>query len=167
MPLDDLEKGELKELLIKCWMTHDGMWFLHCLKEFGIEKTNKINKAAGRSLAAVEIVRVRKAFGIAKIETFEEFKGALARAREVLTGEFMKFDFNYPAENLMRIQTDKCFAYEGMKRLGVSDNYECGIFSRMEGWFDGLGVKYDVRPRVEGCMMQTEGRCYRNYTFYF
>ena len=37
---------DLKELLVKCWMTHDAMWFLHTLNDGGIEKANKINKAA-------------------------------------------------------------------------------------------------------------------------
>jgi len=50
-----LSKNELKEILNKNWMTHDAMWFYNCLQEFGIEKTNKINKAAVRDMAAIEI----------------------------------------------------------------------------------------------------------------
>ena len=26
-----IDKNELKELLLKCWMTHDGMWFYHSI----------------------------------------------------------------------------------------------------------------------------------------
>jgi|WetSurMetagenome_2_1015567.scaffolds.fasta_scaffold106307_2 hypothetical protein len=33
-----LEGRALKKLLIKCRMTHDAMWFYHCLQECGIEK---------------------------------------------------------------------------------------------------------------------------------
>ena len=55
-----LEKKELKDLLVKCWMTHDAMWFYHCLQECGIEKTNRINRAAVKAVAAVEIRRLRK-----------------------------------------------------------------------------------------------------------
>jgi len=162
-----LSKEELKELLIKCWMTHDGMWFFHCLQECGIEKTNKVNKAAGRSLAQIELKRIKKAFGIGDITAFEELKGAIEKAREVLIGEFMDFSFNYPEKNVFHIEANQCFAYEGMKRIGVSHQYECGIFSRMEGWFDGLGTKYSVMPQVKGCMMHTDGHCFRDYTFYF
>ena len=61
------KENELKELLIKSWMTHDGMWFYHCLKECGIEKTNKINKAASKSLGTIEIKRFKKAFNIDSI----------------------------------------------------------------------------------------------------
>ncbi|MFX0137893.1 MAG: DUF6125 family protein, partial [Candidatus Hodarchaeota archaeon] len=64
--MKSLNQKELKELLIKCWMTHDGMWFYHCLKECGIEKTNKINKSAVKSMAKIEIKRIIKAFNLGK-----------------------------------------------------------------------------------------------------
>lgn len=165
--MKSLNKRELKELLIKCWMTHDGMWFFHCLQEFGIEKTNKVNKAAGRSLAAIEIKRIKRAFGIGKIETFEGLKDAVGKTGEVLCGEFMDSSMSSPSNDVLHIEMHQCFAYEGMKRMGVPDQYECGIFSRMEGWFDGLEVKYSVTPQVTGCMMHTNGNCFRDYRFYF
>jgi hypothetical protein len=60
---NSLSKNELKEILNKNWMTHDAMWFYNCLQEFGIEKTNKINKAAIRDMAVIEIKRIQKAVG--------------------------------------------------------------------------------------------------------
>ena len=68
----EIGKKELKELLLKCWMTHDGMWFYHSMQNLGIEKANQINKAAIKSLAGIEMERIRKAFGLKEIETFEE-----------------------------------------------------------------------------------------------
>ena len=55
-------------------MTHDSMWFSHCTREFGIDKANKLNKAAIKSLAPIEVKRIKTALGIKKqpIETFEE-----------------------------------------------------------------------------------------------
>jgi hypothetical protein len=52
MTIASLETGQLKELLNKGWMTHDAMWFYNCLQEVGIEKTNKINRAAVKMMAA-------------------------------------------------------------------------------------------------------------------
>ena len=69
-----LKKKELKEILIKNWMTHDAMWFYHCLQECGIERANKINKAAVRSMGMIEIRRIQEAIGIDKVETFEALK---------------------------------------------------------------------------------------------
>lgn len=46
-------------------------------------------------------------------------------------------------------------------------NYQCRIFERMEGWAEGLGLKYSVTPQLQGCMMHTEGRCFREFHFEF
>ncbi len=162
-----LEKKELKELLNKCWMTHDAMWFYNCLRECGIEKTNKVNRAAVKALAAVEIKRMKKAVGVDKLETFSEFWDFFQIAMATLTGEFMKYSFVSKDINHIRGTWRQCFAHDGIKALGVIDQYECGVMGRVESWFDSLGVKYEVEPKVTQCMMHTEGQCYRDYTFFF
>ena len=53
--LTQIEKNDLRELLVKGWMTHDAMWLYHCFQECGMEKTNRINKAAVQSMSAIEI----------------------------------------------------------------------------------------------------------------
>ena len=40
---DQLDKNQLKEILVKCWMTHDGAWFYNCYNELGIEKPHPHN----------------------------------------------------------------------------------------------------------------------------
>ena len=97
-----LEKKELKELLTKCWMTHDAMWFAHCLQECGIEKTNKINRAAVKAVAAVEIKRLKKAAGVERLETFAEFWDFFRFTMATLTGDFMKYSFESKETNHIR-----------------------------------------------------------------
>jgi hypothetical protein len=162
-----LKKNELKEILIKNWMTHDAMWFYHCLQECGIEKTNKINKAAVRAMGMIEMKRIQKAVGIDKVETFEGFKSLIEAAWDIGKGDFMKASFRLPARNVLRGDFENCFAYEGIKQLGAIEQYQCGIFERIYGWFDGMGIKYSVSPQVEGCMMHTDGKCFREFTFNF
>jgi hypothetical protein len=162
-----LEKSELKELLSKNWMTHDAMWFHHCLQEFGIEKTNKINQAAVRDMSAIEIKRIQKAFGLGQPTTFAEFKILFDMAMAVATGKFMKYSYSAPATNHIHAEWHSCFAYEGMKALGVADRYECGIMLRIDTWLDTLGIKYEVEPKVTGCMMHTDGKCAWDYRFFF
>lgn len=41
--LDTIDKKQLKEVLIKSWITHDAMWVYHTAREFGMERTNTIN----------------------------------------------------------------------------------------------------------------------------
>jgi hypothetical protein len=162
-----LEKKDLKELLNKGWMTHDAMWFYNCLQECGIEKTNKINKAAVKGMAAVEIKRIRKALGMPQVETFDQFKQFFDMTMKIATGDFMKYAYTITAINIMHAEWKSYFAYDGMKAMGVVDKYECGIMLRIDTWLDTLGIKYTVSPKVTGCMMHTDGVCYRDYTFFF
>ena len=60
---EQLTKKELIEILGKCWMTHDGMWFYNTFMEYGMESANRINKAAIKSLAPIEIHRLKKTDG--------------------------------------------------------------------------------------------------------
>jgi Family of unknown function (DUF6125) len=161
------EKDELKELLVKNWMTHDAMWFAHCLREFGIEKTNKINRAAASAMSAIEIKRIKKAVGAGSLETWAEFKRFFDMAMGIATGKFMNYTYIIPIKNMMHGEWKSCFAYEGVKALGLIDHYECGIMLRIETWLDTLGIKYEVEPQVTGCMMHTDGKCYRDYRFFF
>ena len=163
-----LRRNDLRELLIKCWMTHDAMWFMHCVQEFGIEKTNKINKAAVKSMALMEIKRVMKAFGFERISTFEEFKKLITQMSDI-QAYFMSFSFSFPRQNVMRFnwEDQNCFAYKGMKRVGMIEYYRCAIYDRVEGWLDGLGLTYTVTPEITTCLMHCTGKCWREYTISF
>jgi hypothetical protein len=162
-----LDNNELREILIKNWMTHDAMWFHHCLQECGIERTNKINKAAVRAMGMIEIKRIQKALRIDEVETFEDFRLLSDATWSIVKGEFMSFSYSYPAKNILRGSFENCFAYEGITQLGAIEQYQCGIFERIYGWYDGMGIRYSVSPQVEGCMMHTDGRCFREFTFDF
>jgi len=166
MTIATLETKQLKELLNKGWMTHDAMWFYSSLQEVGIEKTNKINRAAVRAMAAVEMKRMKKALGVAEIKTFAQFYELFEASMNIVSGDFMKYRFYSPRLNVIHGEWQSCFAYDGIKALGVIDRYECGIMDRIEAWLDVLGLKWEVEPKVTGCMMHTEGKCYREYRFF-
>ena len=165
--MKSLDKKELKELLVKCWMTHDGLWFYHSLQENGIEKTNRANQAAAKSIGMIEAKRILKAFGIEKIATLEELKKFMEEGFEVVRGDFMNFTFDWTAEGALHVTTSRCFAHDGIKKMGAIDGYDCGIFARVGGWFDGLEIQYKIDPPLEGCMLYKDGACYRDFTFHF
>ena len=79
----------------------------------------------------------------------------------------MKYKYNFPAKNILHAEWENCFAYDGMKAMGVVDRYECGIMLRINTWLETLGIQYDIEPKVTGCMMHTNGRCFRDYRFFF
>ena len=165
--IDNLSGQELKELLVKGWMTHDAMWFYHSLQEYGIEQTNKINLAAIRSMAAVEVKRMQKALGMGKgkPESYEEVRALFDGMMSIVRGKFMDFDDSWLSEKRVRWEYHSCWAYTGVKGLGVIDKYQCGVILRVTTWFETLGIRCDVIPPVEGCLMHRNGRCAGEISF--
>ncbi|MCC6751649.1 MAG: hypothetical protein IT371_28615 [Deltaproteobacteria bacterium] len=166
-PVRTLEPAELKELLIKSWLTHDAMWFRHCAEALGLERANQLNLQAVRSMAAVEIRRLVKALGLGEVRDMNALRALLDGAWQLIRADFMGFRLTYPRPNVLRWETDRCFAFDGVSQLGAAAQYHCGIFPRMETWLETLGVRYTVAPAFEGCLMHQTGACAREYTFSF
>jgi hypothetical protein len=169
--VDEIGMDELKELLIKNWMTHDGMWFYQCVLALGIEQTNRLNKGAIKALAEIETNRAKKILGIEKdrIDTFEELRDFLYGAFGLSVGDFMSGTFSFPEQDMMRweVGDQGCFAYRGMKRMGVIDRYQCGVLYRVLCWIENLGVRYSVSPEISGCLFHSNGKCAGDVKFSF
>jgi hypothetical protein len=170
--LDNVDIRDLKELLVKGWMTHDAMWFYHSLKETGIETTNRVNLAAVRAMAGIEIQRMKRFFGLPPeqgLGSFEELEAFFEKTMEAVMPKFMKFSYRFLQPDMVHVawQSGECFAYKGIKGLGVIEHYRCGVMPRVETWFDGLGLTYTAEPAMTGCMMHAQGECWRKYRFRF
>lgn len=169
--IDRLSKNELSDLISKCWMTHDGMWFYNSFLEFGIETANKLNKSAIRSLASIEIKHIKKALGIKdiRIDTYEEFKGFFSSISDILVPDFMNVILSFPRENVVHWEFNdkRCFAYNGIKLLGVNDNYECGPIYRIKCWLMALGINFEISPEIEKCISPHDGKCSGDFILLF
>jgi hypothetical protein len=163
--LDRIEKTEIRDLLGKGWLTHDGMWFYHTCKEFGIERANALNKAAIKSLAPIEIERTKRVLGVdkEKFDTFDKIMDFMLAALELTLPDsvFKKINFSSPSRGLIRWdwESGQCFAYKGMKQIGAIDGYRCGVLYRIECWLEALGVTCSMHPKVDGCLMYENGAC--------
>jgi hypothetical protein len=169
--LEQIGIHEIKEHIIRNWMTHDGMWFFHCLQAHGIEEANRLNRAAIRSLSAMEIRRALVLFGLDSqpIDTFGRVREVIDAAFTVSCGDFMGFSYTFPRHNVLSWEfADKaCFAYRGMRRMGVVDRYECGVLYRVCCWLDHAGVSYEASRDITGCLMHTHGSCSGEIRFGF
>ena len=167
--LETLEKMDIKELLSKGWITHDAMWFFHSLQEVGIEKTNRINRAAVQSMSKIEVERLKKALGYQNkpINTFDELTYFLTQAMDLVLARFMRFKVSTPEKNVIHweMEKDACFAFKGVSGMGVIDQYDCGVLYRIESWFQALGIDYEMRPRVTTCLMHATGECKGDFVF--
>ena len=163
--LDKIDKRDIRNLLGKGWLTHDGMWFFHVYQELGIEKANKLNRAAIKSLAPIEVERAKRVLGIKKkrVDTFEEIMDFMLPALELTVPDsvFKMLHFGSPSKNVIEWnwQNGQCFAYKGMKQMGTIDQYHCGVMYRIECWLESLGVTHSIQPRIEGCLMHEKGQC--------
>lgn len=159
----ELQRKEVMDLLSKCWMTHDGMWFFHCVQALGIEKTNELNKSAITSLSLFEVARLLKILEIeTPIENFEAFKSFFHEASELMIPEFMNVVFSYAKENTMawKVEAGACFAYKGAHRMGVIAQYECGVLHRVKCWLDAVGIDSRFTPDIGLCHMHRSGACH-------
>jgi hypothetical protein len=163
--LDKIEKTDIRNLLGKGWLTHDGLWFYHTCRELGIEKANTLNQAAIRSLAPIEIGRAKQILGMGqeKINDFARLMDFLLAALELTLPDsvFRKFHFSAPSRDVLRWEWEKgqCFAYKGMKQIGAIASYRCGVMYRIECWLEALGIRYSMHPRIDGCLMHETGAC--------
>jgi hypothetical protein len=161
MAAADITINDMRDVLTKDWLTHDAMWFYSCCQELGIEKTNKLNKSAIALLAPVETRRMIKVLGMQNesFDNFDKVRRFFLGAREFVIPEWMDFVWTMDKEGILEWQWRNCFAYEGVKRLGVADKYECGVMFRIENWLKALEVKYEMIPVINGCLMHRCGEC--------
>lgn len=161
--IEQMTKEELVELIGKCWMTHDGMWFAHSLMEHGIETTNRLNKAAIRALADIEIKRFLRLLTVSpdQLTSLETIKNFFSAAADLLIPRFMNVDiaFEDPNRITWKFTDRQCFAYTGIKMLQVENEYECGPLYRIQCWLKSLGIGYEMDPPVDKCMMPKQGGC--------
>lgn len=163
--LDGIEKTEIRDLLGKGWLTHDGMWFYHICQECGIERANALNKAAIKSLAPIEIGRAKRVLGLQKgsVDNFDELMDFMLASLELTLPDsvFKKISFSSPSRGLIHWdwESGQCFAYKGMKQIGAIDGYCCGVMYRIECWLEALGIRYSMHTRIEGCLMPNPNNC--------
>lgn len=168
---DEVSKDELRELLGKGWLTHDGAWFVSVAQEMGMEAANRMNKAAIRAMAPFETRRTMKVLGVTREEladftVVKDFVGAglgLIMPDSVVT----RLHLDYPEENVMRWRWDpgQCFAFKSMTQLGLAEQYECGVLYRIGCWLDALGIAYEMTPRPVMCRMLEDGECAGEFVF--
>jgi len=163
-PPDHLTPAEVRDLLAKGWLTHDGMWFDAAARSLGVEAANDLNRAAIRAMAPFEVRRLLEAFAAERgtLQDAAAVAAFVAAAVRLVTPESVSSHLRVTAgEGALRWEWDpgECFAYKGMARYGWLADYHCGVIYRIECWLEALGVRPRGAPVVEGCLMHTTDRC--------
>ncbi len=157
-----LDQDAVRDLLLRNWMTHDAMWFREAVTRRGIAEANAINRAAVRSMAVVEAGRIRRLIGLEAVARLEDVRAFFTAAVDLVIPAFIACEFEWESEaSAVTLRVTRCFAHDGVAGLGLIDQYECGIFERIYGWLDALGVGFAAVPDTLECLLHTRGACAR------
>jgi hypothetical protein len=152
-----LSHEEREALLIKGWMSHDARWFMAVAEASGLQAANRLNQVAAHGVGKVEALRLVRALGLPPVTELDDY----LVLQEVLIGflgpELIDYEVVQTDDETYEIQVQRCFAHENVTRAGVADSYECGIFARVTGWMEALGLRYEMTPSLGKCL-KVEGR---------
>jgi hypothetical protein len=163
-PAEQLDRAEVRDLLAKGWLTHDGMWFDVAARSQGVEAANDLNRVAIRAMVPFEVSRLCEALRVdpAAMGDAAAVARFVAAGIRLVTPESVSSHLRvWAGEGSLHWEWDEgeCFAYKGMQRFGWLDGYRCGVIYRIECWLEALGVRPRGAPLLEQCVMRSSGRC--------
>jgi len=157
--LGRLPPSEREALLIKCWMSHDARWFMAVAGEYGLQVTNRLNQIAAHEIGKVEAQRIVRALGLPLVTTLDDY----LLAQEIFIGflgpDLLDYRVSKVSDNAYQVLVRRCFAHDNAVRAGIADVFECGIFARVTGWLDALGLAYETNPLLGKCLKAQGQEC--------
>jgi hypothetical protein len=159
MQFRQMSNEDVKNYLLTNWMTHDALWYRDVASTFGMAQASPMNLRVCRNLGRIEFRRLLKATRSNPPKDMAEVKLLYEEARRILVPPFFEGDMDFQGDNSILFKTRTCFAYSGMKEAGLIDEYECGIFERIEGWFDAMGLEYLRTPDLSRCLKYRGQEC--------
>jgi hypothetical protein len=165
--LNNLSFDSQKDLLIKGWMSHDARWYMAVAEHFGIEAANRLNQIVARELGGVEMKRLMKALNLSTPKNTEEYVDLMNAAISLYGPDLIEYEIKVLDHQSYEMQLKRCFAHENIVKAGIKDEYECGIFSRLQGWIDALGLEHELSPPLSRCMKVLGKECRYRITIRF
>ena len=160
--LSRLSPSEREALLVKCWMSHDARWFMAVAGECGMEVTNRLNRIAAHEVGKVEAQRIVRALRLPPAVNLDDY----LLAQEVFIGllgpDLLDYRVNKAGDDAYQVHVHRCFAHDNAAHAGVAGDLECGIFARITGWLEALGLAYELNPPLGKCLKAQGREC--NYT---
>ncbi|MDI7261844.1 MAG: DUF6125 family protein [Thermodesulfobacteriota bacterium] len=156
-----------KDLLIKGWMSHDARWFMAVAENFGIEAANQLNQIVARELGRVEMKRYMKTMNVLPPKDIDEHLNLKKSAISLYGPDLIEYEITVLDSQSYKMHLQRCFAHENIVKTGIKDQYECGIFARLEGWIDAQGLEHRLIPPLSQCMKVLGKECCYTVTLRF
>jgi hypothetical protein len=146
-----LSPAEREALLIKNWMSHDARWFMAVAEEYGLAVANRLNQTAAHELGKAEARRLVRVLELPPMASIDDYFVAQEIAVSFLGPDLIDYQVVKVGDNAGQMHVQRCFAYENTVHAGISESYDCGIFARITGWLDALGLEYELSPPLGKC----------------
>nr|MDO8082881.1 DUF6125 family protein [Candidatus Freyarchaeota archaeon] len=146
--VDKIPPEEREKILRINWWTHDGRWFYYTVKESGFEVANKLNMLVNKSMGKAEMKRLLAALNMDETRTADNFFEIMETVWDLYCKNvFVIGGFTKENDNtwIFTIKDSPC--YEGTKKAGITDLYQCACWKRAEGWIEACGLKAKVYIR--------------------
>lgn len=157
----------LRGFLLKNWMTHDALWYGEVAARFGMAEASPMNLRVCRSLGRIELRRLVREATLPPPRNMESLRALFEQAASVFVPPFFLGEAGFGPGNAMVFTTHECFAHKGMMQAGLIQDYACGIFERIGGWFDAMEVRYVRTPDLSRCLKHTGQECVVTFRFEF
>ena len=165
--LNRLSFESQKDLLIRGWMSHDARWFMAVAENFGIEAANRLNQSVCRDLGRVEMTRFIKSLALPQPIDMGQYLSLKKAAISLYGPDLIEYEIKTLDHQSYEMHLKRCFAYENIVKAGIKDQYECGIFSRLQGWIDAQGLEHEVMPPLGKCLKVFGKECCYRITIRF
>jgi hypothetical protein len=162
-----MNRTQVKDYLLTNWMTHDALWYREAASRFGMTEASPMNLRVCRSLGRIEFKRLLRGTGSNPPNDIAQLKNLYEEAQRILVPPFMETEVDFQPHSKILFKTRTCFAHKGMTEVGLIDEYECGIFERIKGWFDAMGVDYRLSPDLSRCLKYMGKECHVTVEFHF
>ncbi|MEM3564379.1 MAG: DUF6125 family protein [Candidatus Jordarchaeaceae archaeon] len=149
MPLIDRISAEEREKILRInWWSHDGRWYLYTGREVGFEAANRLNMLVNKSIGKAEMKRLLETLKIDPNRAAEYFFEIIETVSNLYTKDVFEVEgLTKENENtwIYRIKNSPC--YEGTKKAGILNLYQCACYKRAEGWAEACGLTADIYIR--------------------
>ena len=156
-----------KDLLIKGWMSHDARWFMAVAKHFGMDAANRLNQTVCRELGRIEMKRFMNSLNLSPPKNLDDHLNLKRAAISLYGPDLIEYGIEILDPRSYKMHLKRCFAYENIVKAGIKDQYECGIFARLQGWIDAQGLGHELTPTLGKCMKVLGGECCYTVTLQF
>jgi hypothetical protein len=158
-----LSHEEREALLTRCWMSFDSRWFMAVAMAFGVEAAIRLNKTVTHEVGKAEAPAIVRALELPPITALDDYLVLQEMFISLLGPKLIDYAIVKTGDDEYQTQIQRCYAHENLTRAGVADQYECGIFSRVTGWLEALGLQYEMTPSLGKCLKAQGREC--AYTF--